>query len=73
MCLVEETLNMTYKMTILCQPDAFLFAHIYDILNKSVKSQNPPGASLAPLSIFLCDVIRDVIRDVTTSWMGYLL
>ena len=47
--IVEETLNMAYKRTPICQPDAILFALIS---NKSVKSQNPPSASLAPLSIF---------------------
>ena len=52
---VEETLNMTYKRTILCEVDAILFALM---LNKSVKGQNPPGASLAPLNIiFCCDVL----------------
>ena len=45
---------MTYKRTLLCEPDAILFALM---LNKSVKGHNPPHASLAPLSIFFCDVI----------------
>ena len=63
---VEETLNMTYKRTLLCEPDAILFALM---LNKSVKGQNPPHASLAPLSIFCCDVISDVIL----LWVGGLL
>ena len=64
--LVEETLNMTYKRTLLCEPDTILFALM---LNKSVKGQNPPHASLAPLSIFFCDVISDVIL----LWVGGLL
>ena len=64
--LVEETINMTYKRTLLCEPDAILFALL---LNKSVKGQNPSHASLAPLSIFFCDVIRDVIL----LWVGGLL
>ena len=64
--LVEETLNMTYKRTLLCEPDAILFALM---LNKSVKGHNPPHASLAPLSIFFCDVISDVIL----LWVGGLL
>ena len=57
---------MTYKRTLLCEPDAILFALM---LNKSVKGQNPPHASLAPLSIFFCDVISDVIL----LWVGGLL
>ena len=66
MNIVEETLNMTYKRTLLCEPDAILFALM---LNKSVKGQNPPHASLASLSIFFCDVISDVIL----LWVGGLL
>ena len=56
--IVEETLNLTYKRILLCEVDAILFALM---LNKSVKSQNPPGASLAPMSI---------ISDVTPRWVG---
>ena len=64
--IVKETLNMTYKRTLLCKPDAILFALM---LNKSVKGQNPPHASLEPLSILFCDVISDVIF----LWVGGLL
>ena len=38
---------MTYKGTLLCEVDTILFAQV---INKSVKGQNPPGVSLAPLN-----------------------
>ena len=42
--------------------DAILFAQM---INKSIEVQNPPGASLAPLSTFS--------YDVTPCWVGDLL
>ena len=36
----SSTLSMTHKGTLLCEPDAILYALM---LNKSVMGQNPPG------------------------------
>ena len=58
--------DMTYKRLLLCLPEGILFAFI---LNKCVKDQDPPGDSLASLSI----LFSDCISDVTSSWMGYQL
>ena len=63
--LVKEMLNMTYMRTLLCELDDILFALMF---NKSVKGQNPPGASLAPLSIFLCDV---KMTSHPVEWVTY--